>query len=561
GFLGLTGLSGVPRKNSLPLFIYTLTWFSNLFGGTKQVISVVLTFYPVVIALIVSLVMYFATRKITDDERIALTTVFTLALMYTFMFRTSLGYPDHHAFDYLWMSLTFFSVVYLHGYEGRFSNSRNVGLSVLLGLSLAGQTLSWNASPLILAPLGFYIAIKVLGDLDGSRSPFWGNVELVSGIGLGALISLAFNQIYGWQSTFTILSVVLFFGLALSLTCLGHIFNRKDYGPRLMAVTEGVIFVAGVVSVMTIFSDLMDRFTRGVNELAGEQQQLIIETNSIFSSPVRPLSLFGLFFVLGLATLAGLALLEFRQRRNSRMLVLIVYGFYFLVMSGIQGRFSGELSLFLAVFSGVGFIYICSLIDIAEKPAFLEGSQFEGFYAKPTANELVSFGIIFLIIASYSLLLTPTLVESSGITESEYRIVENISEYSEENGVEYPRNYVMSPWDRNRMYNYFVNGHAHNYTFASNRYGEFLTSEKPKKQYNIFRRHDRNGFVVIYSEDAENVPKESNYYNLYLGNGSNVRNLNGLYHYRMMYNTGQERAPKTYFTDDGYFLNGSAEPG
>ncbi|MFC7082346.1 hypothetical protein [Halorussus caseinilyticus] len=97
-----------------------------------------------------------------------------------------------------------------------------------------------------------------------------------------------------------------------------------------------------------------------------------------------------------------------------------------------------------------------------------------------------------------------------------------------------PRNYVLSKWGRNRMYNHFVSGEAKGYHFAEQHYEPFLASKDPEGQYRELQGNV--GFVVTKDLDVQKVPKNSNYARLHLRYGSAGPNgATGAGHYRALY--------------------------
>jgi dolichyl-diphosphooligosaccharide--protein glycosyltransferase len=72
---------------------------------------VVLAWLPVVVAVATGLVVYLLAREVTDDRRIALASVLVLAVLPVHVVRSSLGFVDHHAFDYFWLTVVAWGAV------------------------------------------------------------------------------------------------------------------------------------------------------------------------------------------------------------------------------------------------------------------------------------------------------------------------------------------------------------------------------------------------------------------------------------------------------------------
>jgi dolichyl-diphosphooligosaccharide--protein glycosyltransferase len=107
GELELAGLPALVARGE-PLFAATLQIVSDLAGGTPDATGLVLAWYPVATAALTGVLLLALVTTLTDDRRVALAALLMFALTPSNAFRTSLGFADHHAFDYLWLLLSYF---------------------------------------------------------------------------------------------------------------------------------------------------------------------------------------------------------------------------------------------------------------------------------------------------------------------------------------------------------------------------------------------------------------------------------------------------------------------
>jgi len=248
-------------------------------------------------------------------------------------------------------------------------------------------------------------------------------------------------------------------------------------------------------------------------------------------------------FVLFLA-LPYMAWGSFRVWKDGRpdWLVVVVYGWYFLVLSVVQVRFAGQLSMFTAVFGGVGFVHLAAKTDLTQRSvSFVTRAKSVGDGGRPQVAELplpdgrilLSLALLFLLVAGMGLVQTPVKQSQLNIDESTYRTATWIGNYATEQGLEYPENYVFSSWGRNRVYNYFVSGQSESYTFAQLNYEDFLQSTDPAEWYRKLERQDRNGFIVVGS--GLELNDSTNYALLSERYGSGGSGTPGTGHYRALY--------------------------
>ncbi|SDG29786.1 STT3 domain-containing protein [Halorientalis regularis] len=133
------------------LYVVVAWWAAELLGGTPAA-GLALAWLPVISALLTALLVYLLAARLTTDRRIGLASVLMLALTPVHANLTALGFGDHHAFYYLWLTLTAYalfviateyeSAVLMRG-DGRLPSSRATWAgAALLGIGIIAQSLA-----------------------------------------------------------------------------------------------------------------------------------------------------------------------------------------------------------------------------------------------------------------------------------------------------------------------------------------------------------------------------------------------------------------------------------
>ncbi|WP_224268033.1 LamG-like jellyroll fold domain-containing protein [Haloprofundus salinisoli] len=536
-------LASLPQRVTAgePLLIVMLWFWTELLGGDANASGVVLALYPAVFAVLTGALVYLATLRLTDDRRVALAAVLALALIPAHAYRTSLGFADHHAFDYFWLALTAAALVSLTVRSGRIRDAGTAFWSAVFGVAVAGQTLAWEAGPLLILPLGLIVVGWATTAVRAGRSPVRELGGVLGGLGLGAVLTAGTHVALGWHgSTVGFAPAGLFVGAA-AVVGVAELASRQSWSVRALAGGE---VVAGVV----VFGILPFVVPQLGAELQSGMQFLfkaegIVETQSLVSadqgSLVGPFLSFGLMILLGLPY-AGWAVLRAVREYEPEWLATATYTWYFLALALIQLRFAGELSVFVAIFAGLGFVHLAAKIDAIRMPKPFAKAE-SGRRGRERANETVglkrperreamSLLGLGLFAGSFSFVQIPVKTGQLLVSDGLYEAATWMREYSEEQGWEYPQNYVFSEWGWNRVYNYFVTGNSQSYGFAQQNYREFQLSSKPVDWYEKLR--DRVGFIVMTKVAASPKSLQTR---LYTHFGSETDTAGALSHYRVVY--------------------------
>lgn len=513
-----------------PLLLATLLAITKLAGGTQTAASYVLAWYPIVAGIVTAGLAYVLTVQLTTDRRVGLAAVTLLAVTPVHAYRTSVGFADHHPFDFLWLTITVVAAVALIQRStgtplDQIRNPTTLAWIGLLGAGIGAQVLAWNAGPLLLVPLAVYGVARTTAAVAKGDS-LLGDLPLVVGIAVGALLAIGAHAAFGWQDTYiVVIPFLLTVGLG-SVMGAGEIARRFNVSGALafggIIVTGGLIFALAYIAL----PEFATQFTQELNRLfVGGTEAKIAETKSLFSAGygtiTGPFFFFGLTLFFALPYLAWSLYTGWMQGRPAWTLVGS-YGSVFFIFSLLQVRFAGQLSLVTAPFVGLAFVHFAAITDTLEPPAILseeEDTHHSGgdheteasALSIPDRNTIVALVFIFLLIGGLGIVMTPLRTNLLTISDERYHAAVWMDDYSDKQEWNYPQNYVFSGWSYNRMYNAFVSGQSRSYGYAQANYGDFITSANASSWYQ--RLHDRTGFIVVARSDGPSTAPEKSIFN------------------------------------------------
>ncbi|WP_415380102.1 hypothetical protein [Halosimplex sp. TS25] len=543
GAFNPSGLATLPRGilEGEPLFVATLWAFAVLFGGDATAAGWVLAWYPVLAAAITGGLTYLLTRAVTDDRRVALAAVLLLAITPAHAFRTSLGFADHHAFDYVWLLVTATALVRATPPFGGETGGEAGGLGTgtlrdlhrwtwagLIAVGVVGQTLAWDAGPLFLVPLGGYVVARVFSDVRTGIRPVVTHGPTVAAIALAAGVVYAVHTVFDWHSaTVAIVPVLLFLGVFVVVIA-GELALRFELSVSAFASRLAALLIFGVVAVHTFVPDLSSSLVAGLQTILASRS--IAETQALLDADTFGwLLLFGFVLVIAVPYLLWATVESYRGA--SGWYLPVVYGWYLLGLTFFQVRFAGQLSMFVAVFAGLAFVHAAHVVDLTAPPVpFADESEttpIELFEWRRVAQ----LAVLFALIGSLGFVQVPVKMSQVVTDGGEYRTAAWMDDYADERSWEYPDNYVFSPWGQNRMFNYFVNGESRSDDYAQENYGRFVTSGDGSQWYKRLR--NQAGFVVT---TPAVVSKQSQIgTRLYRNHGSGTGAVPSLDHYRLVH--------------------------
>mgnify|MGYP000669193083 CR=1 FL=1 len=473
-----------------PLMVATLWWLAELLGGSVGAIASVMAWYPIVSAIVTAGLVYLIAVKLTADRRIGLASLLFLAIIPGHALRTSIGFADHHAFDFPWLAGTALALVVLADADREALGQPRTWLaSVGLGVSVAGQVLAWEAGPLLIAPAGLAVVAASVVAVHDDRSPLVATSPIVGGLAVAAILAAGVHTLVGWHTSQVGYAPALVFVGALAVTGVAEAIHRTSGDARHAIAIDALCGVAGIVALMTLFPSSWASLTDQLGRLVGGED--IAETIGLFNPGT-----WGVLLLFGFALVLAVPAMVWASRRaldDARWGIAAIYAWYFLLLATFQVRFVGELAAFAAVFAGITFVWIAAWIDAIPWPDLSE-RVLEPLRI-PDRGTVVTLTLLFLLVGSLGIVQVPVKTSQVTTDGDAYASAAFIEERSAELGQSYPDDYILSDWGENRMYNYFVNGEAESYGYARQHYSDFVTSDSIDGWYDRFS--GRVGYVVL----------------------------------------------------------------
>lgn len=561
------------------LFIVLGWWLSLILGGTTHDAGLALAVAPVIAAVLTIFVVYMLAVAVTADRRIGIASILLLALTPIHAYRTALGFGDHHAFDFLLVALTAYGLTLTvnercdsgeeYSWSAVLPNSKRVWSGALLvGLGISAQSLAWVAGPLLSVPVGLYVVYRAVSDVRANASPLGRNIPVVVGIAVATILTLLSLIVWNWPLSWIRVSApALLFGGSIVILLVAEFAHRRRHSS--LAVLAAIMMtatgsVAAVWLAIPTFASTIERFVRYLFR-TGESQ--IAETLSLFSGDlggfVGPLLVLGFTLYLGFPDLL-VTLRKVYQEYAPTQAILGIYTTYFLILSVVQLRFAGHLSLFIAVFAGMGFVRLAKATDVLDsRPddqtsrnrTVDHGQRQISPVPVPDPGKLKYLAVLFLLVSSISLVQIPVKQEQIATDNKTYQTATWIQSHASASG-DPSTAYVFSNWGQNRVYNYFVNGRSGSYSYARAYYSEFAFSSNESRWAERLR--NRNAYIVTKPTDMADSMALHN--RIHQRHGSESAQTEGLSHFRTIYadNDRVVTVPVTGATIVGTVKNGSS---
>lgn len=536
-----------------PLLVVSLLRITDLVGGSETA-SAVLAVYPVVSALLTGVFLYVLSIRLTADRRIALAAVVVLALMPAHALRTALGFADHHAFDYIWLTLTAAALAILTGVADRDTlQAPRIWFAILaLGIGVGAQNLAWEAGPLLLTPIAILMTVRVLLNLYKGRSPLLVNAPLLTGLALGAVVTLYGHLSLGWHTEVVASASVLLLIGSVTIVAVAEFFHRFERSLLELVTAEIVVTVTGVWYLWRTFPKFRSELLTGLDRVFRSAN--IAEVQPLFSGDT-----FGFLLLFGLFLILALPVFLWATRRSvddTRWVVACSYGWYFFALSLYQVRFTGQLGIFISLFAGIGLVWFGAKIDITAQPQPFERTASRGFASwipnRPNASTAKAVLLLFVLLCGFGLLQSAVKVQQVTTDTVDYQTATWLADYADGRGWETPEeSYVFTKWGKNRLYNYFVNHDSRSYGYAKENYGSFMIRTNPQKATDMLANRVR--FVVTQPRDAGS---ETMHARLHDNLGSRSGNVGGVARFRAVYTTEDGERKAVYVS--GATIRGTA---
>jgi len=554
-------------------FFYWLMWlFSALFGNSVESVGLVLAWYPVVTAVLTGLVVYLLALRLTGDYRVGIASAFMLAIIPIHASYTGLGMGDHHPLDYLLLTMVIGLLVVIVDEKETVSIARRdvsatrTGI-IGLGATLAALNAAWKGAPLWFAGVGVYVVAQSALDYHRGNSPSTRGVPILAGTVLAAIFTLVLHFGLNWLQPYRMLTPMLLVAGVGAVLAASEVGYRLDIPSRtglpLSAAVGGVVVALAWIFVPP-FSENVNDFWDYLNRTASGN---ITETASLFTPELGvyggPMSYIAVPFVFAFPVLIWLT---WRGVRGSEvgLLVVTTFGWYFFAWATVQIRFTAEFAPLLALFAGIGFVWLLSWVELLSTPGWLTDLEADTGHSSPnqlsvidiSSTQVAYVAVIALAFTGFSFIFISSFAADTTAEDKTYQTAKWLEQYSEQQEYEYPENYVFSPWGVNRQYNYYVSGESDSFRFAQRNYEEFITSTDTGEWYERLSAEGR--FLVTHDRE---VPENSSVVQAILHErfGSRGKSTAGASHYRALYTTpGQERV--AFELVPGARMTGVAEP-
>lgn len=476
------------------LFLAWVGWIAELFGGGPRPVGMLLATYPVVVALAMVVLAFLAAWRLTDEPWFGVFGALALAVTPAHAFRTTLGYGDHHAFDYLLLGVTFVLILGVIGSEGR-SVRQRWGLATGLGLALAAQTLAWVGGVLLVVPFVCFAVLVVVSTMRTGESPVETATPLLAAMGIAIVVCTGVVAGLSWQSPTRPLILAAPIPLLLGVAVLGELGHRREWPPAhtlSLALFGGA--VAGLIA-WTQLPPLSNTLSRGVRYFVRTRGTVTEATSLLADGPVgTTLSLFGLLVIIFVPTVLWITWRGVINHRP-RYVALAVYAWYFILLSVEQRRFAGELSFFLAVGTAVGGLAIVQRWgSLRWLPGQGPGADTDvGPTRIPLGTVFIGTLIGTVLIVGSAAMIPPTM-DDRVVTDAEYHTAKQIqaSAADDRRG---GGTYVFSPEIPNPMFNYFAGNEEVDPTYAARQYPRFALSRDGIAWYDRLAEKD-TGYLV-----------------------------------------------------------------
>lgn len=542
-----------PLANGEPLTLLVMVAAARvgaLFGHAHAALA----WLPVLAGVLTALVLYLFARDLTGDRRIALAAVLCLAVVPVHALRTSLGFVDHHAFDYVWLVVTAWGMLAVVDLEAVTADRGTFAAVGVLAVGVAGQITAWSNGPLLTLPIAvFAVAAGAVAVRDDASFVPTGLGTAV-GVATGGLLVAAANLAFGWHGPLTVATPFALAAGVLGVTAATLAWNRRGY-PAWTFPASGLAVVAiAAIAIRVAAPDVWTRVLGQFERLFATEG--IVEAGSLFGSTSM-----GWLFLYGLALFFGIPAMlwgAYRGYRGDRSWLLAAsYAWFFLVLAAVQSRFAGELAPFVSLFAGVALVFVAERVDAAQSP--VPRSTLADGLTRPSRDVAVRLAVVVLLVCGLSAVIAPLSVGQIAIEDERYETAAFIDDHAAEQGYDYPESYVFSPWTYSRMYNYHVSGESRGYGHAQANYREFTLAENPETALQYLRRGTNGEYVVTEPVGVESRP-ELMQTRLHNHLGSHSADAPGLAHYRVVY-VSDSLAFKVFRVVPGATLRGQADPG
>jgi dolichyl-diphosphooligosaccharide--protein glycosyltransferase len=339
-----------------PLFDWifaAVIWLISLGKPTLESINKIAPFIPAVMGAGIVLPVYFLCKAIFKNRATAVLAAFFAVISPVSLFRSVLGYSDHHVSEVLLSTLAILFLVLALQHGRKKQDKKFWILAVLCGFSLGLYFLAWTGATMFLFLFFcFLVFYYLLRYFFGDRQ----NWILWLGITIFFISFLMILPFFGHPDLFNtymynivhILAFSLGTGTFFMLLIIDRLFFKKGINPKLMplyfTLALGLFFVLLRIFSPSIFGYLVS----AVKEVNTGMVEYIMARELV--SEMQPASFGGLvqlfqMVLVGSLVAIAFAIYEFFKTRKPETLFLPLWLVFILLMTGVipfwgQARFA-----------------------------------------------------------------------------------------------------------------------------------------------------------------------------------------------------------------------------
>ena len=157
------------------LLLGFVIWIAGLGNPTKHTMEIVAAYFPATMGALTTIVVYFIGKEVFNRNVGLLSAALIAILPGQFLFRSLLGYTDHHVAEVFFSTMTMLflimavktakenDITFSHIWKGDWKNVRKLLSYIFLtGLFLGIYIISWIGSPLFILIIFIYIIIQYI---------------------------------------------------------------------------------------------------------------------------------------------------------------------------------------------------------------------------------------------------------------------------------------------------------------------------------------------------------------------------------------------------------------
>jgi len=353
-----------------PLYDFILAliiWLVSFGKPTIEIVNKIAPFYPVVLGSLAPIVIYFISKLIWNDAKVSLASAFLAAISVPLLFKSYLGYNDHHIAEVLLSSLALLFLFYAlkSAENGTSQKNKKLWLFVFLcGFSMGLYLLAWTGAILFFFIIFVFLVIYYLIEFISKKPCNWILTAGAIIFFVSALMIIPFlghpNINFGTYNVYHLLC----FGLGLMGFLILWIFNVliekksfKRWTIFLFLVGFAILFL---IILKIFFPYLFEKLLLLANGINANGLSSANFKNSVgemspltFQGAIQNFSGLFLFYLLGFFII----LYYFFKEKKPEQLLLIIWSIITFLITGIipffgQFRFYTYLAVNVALLSG-----------------------------------------------------------------------------------------------------------------------------------------------------------------------------------------------------------------